>query len=67
MKLNHDRILKSFQNDQRQSVIGKEEVKNQINEINQKHQDEIAMLTDSYEKQTQDREANISKLNEAQS
>jgi len=64
MKANHERILKSFQNDQRQSVIGKEEVKNQINEINQKHQDEIAMLNDSYEKQTQDREANISKLNE---
>ena len=28
MKVNHERILKSFQYDQRQSVIGKEEFKN---------------------------------------
>jgi len=65
MKKNHERILKSFQNDQRQSVIGKEEVKNQINELHQKHQDEMQNLTDSYQLQTQEREANISKLNES--
>ena len=41
MKLNHERILKSFQDNARQSVIGKEEAKNQINELNQAHQDEI--------------------------
>jgi hypothetical protein len=28
MKLNHERILKSFQDNARQSVIGKEEAKN---------------------------------------
>lgn len=67
MKKNHERILKSFQNDQRQSVIGKEEVKNQINELHQKHQDEMQNLTDSYQLQTQEREASISKLNETMS
>lgn len=41
MKLNHERILKSFRDNERQSVIGKEEVKNQINELSQAHQDEI--------------------------
>ena len=48
MKTNHERILKSFQNDQRQSVIGKEEVKTQINELQAKHQDEMQALTDNY-------------------
>ena len=41
MKLNHERILKSFRDSERQSVIGKEEAASQINEINQAHQDEI--------------------------
>ena len=40
-KLNHERILKSFRDTERQSVIGKEEAKNQLNELNQAHQDEI--------------------------
>lgn len=40
-KLNHERILKSFRDTERQSVIGKEEAKNQLNELNQVHQDEI--------------------------
>ena len=33
-KLNHERILKSFRDSERASVIGKEEAKNQINELN---------------------------------
>ena len=33
MKNNHERILKSFQTSQRESVIGKEEAKNQMNEL----------------------------------
>ena len=37
MKLNHEQILRSFQNSQRESVIGKEEAKNQINELSQAH------------------------------
>ena len=41
MKLNHERILTSFRENDRASVIGKEEAKNQINELNQAHQDEI--------------------------
>ena len=41
MKLNHERILKSFRDSERQSVIGKEEARSQINELNQAHQDEI--------------------------
>ena len=48
MKLNHERILKSFRDNERQSVIGKEEVKNQINELSQAHQDEIQQLTETY-------------------
>ena len=67
MKVNHERILKSFQYDQRQSVIGKEEFKQQINELQQKHQDEMQNLTDNYSKQTTERESNISKLNEVMS
>ena len=37
MKLNHERILKSFRDSERQSVIGKEEARSQINELNQAH------------------------------
>ena len=37
MKNNHERILKSFQTSQRESVIGKEEAKNQMNELTQRH------------------------------
>ena len=33
MKNNHERILRSFQTSQRESVIGKEEAKNQMNEL----------------------------------
>ena len=48
MKNNHERILKSFQTSQRESVIGKEEAKNQMNELTQRHQDEIQQLSDTY-------------------
>ena len=64
MKLNHERILKSFQNSQRESVIGKEEAKNQINELSQAHQDEIQQLSDTYMQQIQERESAISNLTE---
>ena len=32
-KLNHERILKSFRDSERQSVMSKEDAKNQINEL----------------------------------
>lgn len=47
-KVNQERILKSFQDSARQSVIGKEEAKNQLNELNEAHQDEIQQLTETY-------------------
>ena len=65
MKLNHERILKSFRDNERQSVIGKEEAKNQINELNQAHQDEITQLTETYMGQVQERETVISNLTES--
>ena len=46
--MNQERILKSFQDSARQSVIGKEEAKNQLNELNEAHQDEIQQLTETY-------------------
>ena len=64
MKLNHERILKSFQNSQRESVIGKEEAKNQIAELSQAHQDEVQQLSDTYMQQIQERESAISGLTE---
>ena len=36
-KLNHERIMKSFRDTERASVIGKEEAKSQINELSQAH------------------------------
>jgi len=36
-KLNYDRMLQGYQNNERQSVIGKEEASKQINELNQAH------------------------------
>ena len=63
--MNHERILKSFRDSERQSVIGKEEAKNQINELNQAHQDEIQTLTDTYMAQVQERENVISNLTES--
>lgn len=65
MKLNHERILKSFRDNERQSVIGKEEAKNQINELSQAHQDEIQQLTETYMGQVQERETVISNLTES--
>ena len=37
MKLNHERIMKSFRDTERASVIGKDEAKSQVNELNAAH------------------------------
>jgi hypothetical protein len=35
--MNHERIMKSFRDTERQSVIGKEDAKAQLNELNTAH------------------------------
>ena len=40
--------MKSFRDNERQSVIGKQEAKNQIAQIQQAHQDEMQQLNDTY-------------------
>lgn len=51
MKLNHERIMKSFRDTERASVIGKEEANQKISELNEAHQDEIQKINDHYQKQ----------------
>ena len=65
MKKNHERILKSFRDTERQSVIGKEEAKNQIDELGLAHQEEIQQLNDTYMAQVQERENQLSQLTES--
>ena len=56
--------MKSFRDSERQSVIGKEEAKNQLANLSQQHQDEMQQLHDTYTAQVQEREKVISNLTE---
>jgi hypothetical protein len=64
-KKNHDRMLKSIQSSQRESVIGKEEATKQLDDLKNHFQQECHGLQDQYDKQSAVKEKEIHTLTES--
>lgn len=56
--------MRSFRDNERMSVIGKEEAQNQLANLASQHQDELAQMNDTFLGKEQEREGVISNLTE---